>query len=388
MKIIIASFTYPPNVDGVAEAAHNMAESFRHAGHQVFIASFPVSHTTTESAEDENYVHRFHITGSPDLFSGFKGETKAYKDFIISLNPDVIVFHGWDTWPVEVALPLLPLLRAKSILLSHGQSSHLLNLSLLPRGLWKWFRWLPHVCSLPWKIRRFDKVVFLSHKANWGRFFDARIARFTRARNIAIIPNGVPELQGTLIEAFRQRHGVGTGLMFLCIANYSVRKNQERALRAFAAAALPEATLVFIGSQLGDYGKRMVGLWHALQTAGAGGRVLFLEGLERNETLAALQDCDVMVLAADAETQPIVLLEAMAASKPFISTNTGCVEEFKGGIIVRDAAEMAKAMCRLAVSPIERKLLGKEGRQDYKAHYSLERTSKSWLQLLEDIVVR
>lgn len=387
MKILVESFTYPPNVDGVAEAARTMVANFRNAGHQVFIATSAVRHAATVSAVDDSSVHRFHITGSADALVGFKGEIKAYKDFIIALNPDVIVFHGWDTWPVEVALPLLPVLRAKSILLSHGQSSHLLNLSLLPRGLWKWLRWLPHVCNLPWKIRRFDKVVFLSHKTDWGRFFDARIARFTGARNIAIIPNGVPELPDIQPGVFRQRHGIGTGLVFLCIANYTGRKNQERALRAFAEADLTEATLVFIGSEMGDYGKRIVGLWQELQAAGASGRVLFFDGLERIETLAALQDCDVKVLAADAETQPIVLLEAMAASKPFISTNTGCVEEFKGGIIVRDTGEMAKAMCRLAVSPLERKRLGLEGQQDYKAHYSLEKTSKAWLQLLEEFAI-
>lgn len=387
MKILVASFTYPPNFDGVAEAARAMVANFRNAGHQVFIATFAASHTATVSGEDDSSVQRFHITGAPALLVGFKGKIKSYQDFIIALNADVIVFHGWDTWPVEVALPLLPALRAKSILLSHGQSSHLLNLSLFPRGLFKWLRWLPHVLSLPWRLRQFDKVVFLSHKTDWGRFFDARIARFTGARNIAIIPNGVPELPDTPPGVFRQRHGIGTGLMFLCIANYTGRKNQERALRAFAEAALPEATLVLIGSELGDYGRRMVGLWQELQAAGAGGRVLFLEGLERNETLATLQDCDVKVLAADAETQPIVLLEAMAASKPFISTNTGCVEEFKGGIIVRDAGEMAKAMRRLAASPLERKRLGLEGRKDYEANYSLERTSKMWIQLLEDITV-
>ena len=112
------------------------------------------------------------------------------------------------------------------------------------------------------------------------------------------------------------------------------------------------------------------------------------EALAKHNNISALRDCDVKVLAADAETQPVVLLEGMAASKPFISTNTGCVEEFKGGIVVRDAAEMAKAMRRLATSPHERNRLGSEGRQDYKANYSLEQTSKVWLQLLEEVAAQ
>lgn len=388
MKILVATFTYFPNVDGVSEAACTMVRNFRDAGHEVCVATSRGDNSTDALNDGEVSVGRFLIAGAPALATGFHGESQAYRDFIVSVDPDVIVFHGWDTWPVEVALPLLHGLRARSVLLSHGQSSHLLNPRILPHGLGKWLRWLPHICRLPWRIRRFDKVVFLSHKTDWSRFFDARIARLTGARNIAIIPNGVPELPDTPPGAFRQRHRIGAGPLFLCIANYSERKNQERALRAFAEAALPDATLVLIGSALGDYGQRMIALWNQLKEEGRTGRALFFEGLQRDETISALRDCDVKVLAADAETQPIVLLEAMAASKPFISTNTGCVEEFKGGIVVRNAGEMAKEMRLLATYPNERKRLSSEGRQDYEANYSLKRTSKAWLQLLEELTSR
>ncbi len=390
MKILVATFTYAPNVDGVAEAARQMVRSFRIVGHEVQIATGdPDTNCLLGSGSGgADGVWRFKIDGSPALGIGFRGDVLPYQDFLATFDPDVVVFHCWDTWSAEVALPELAALRAKSIILSHGYSSHLLNLRILPHGLFKWLRWLPHVVSLPWRLRQFDKVVFLSQKTDWCRFFDARIARLTGARNIAIIPNGVPELPDTLPQAFRLRHSIGAGPLFLCIANYSDRKNQERALRAFAEAALPDATLVLIGSEFGDYGQRMIALWEQLKEEGKTGRALFFEGLQRDETISALRDCDVKVLAADAETQPIVLLEAMAASKPFISTDTGCVEEFKGGIIVRDAGEMAKAMRRLATSPQERKRLGSEGRQDYEAHYSLERTSKAWLQLLEELTVR
>ena len=386
MKILISSFTYFPNVDGVAAAAGQMAEIFQSAGHQVKIATSELSALVTSSAStDTENIHRFKISGTPALGAGFQGETGAYLDFIAGFCPDMIFFHCWDVWTAELAMPLMAALRCKSVLVSHGYASHVLELAKLPRGIVKWLRWLPHVCTLPFRIRRFDRVVFLSHKTDWGRFFDARMARLTRACNTTVIPNGVPELPASVPGRFRQAHGIGPGPMFLCIANYTGRKNQERALRAFAATELQDATLVFIGSKLGDYGIRMVSLWRELKSSGAAGRVLFLEGLARDETLSALRDCDVKILAADAETQPIVLLEAMAASKPFISTRTGCVEEFKGGLIVRDAAEMARAMCALAASPADRESLGAAGRHDYEEHYSLKSTSQSWLGLLGEL---
>lgn len=380
MRILVSTFTYAPNLDGVSEAAKTMVNLFRENGHEVFVSTFRAPYIQMP----EHEISRFAIHGSPALFRTFSGETEAYIQFIRDTSPDVIIFHGWDTWPVEVAMPHFDDFSAKKVMLSHGFSAHFLDVTILPRGLWKWLRWLPHVSSLPWRIRRFDRVVFLSEKSDWGRFLDVKVARLTRAPNISIIPNSVPELPATTPGAFRQRHGIGAGPFFLCIANYSTRKNQARALDAFARAALPDATLVFIGSSLGDYGRQVGSMADELSKSGSMGRVLLLEGLDREETISALRDCDVKVLAADAETQPIVLLEAMAAGKPFISTSTGCVEELKGGLVVRNSTEMASAMRELAVNPARGFKLGTEGRRDYEAHYSVAQTSNAWLRLLGD----
>lgn len=384
MKVLVSTFTYAPNIDGVAEAARVMVANFRDAGHDVAIATSKRTDSNCKSSDSDN-IHRFEIQGSPELGSNFIGDCQSYINFIVNYDPDVIIIHCWDTWSSELLNRILDRIRAKKILLSHGYASHIIDLSILPRGLFKWFRRLPHLCSLPYRIRLYDKVVFLSHKTDWGRFFDARVARLTGARNTTVIPNGVPELPTTISGEFREKHKIGDGILFLCIANYFKGKNQSLALQAFAKAALINSTLVFIGSKLGDYGKYVINMWQDLQSSGACGRVIFLEGLGREETLSALCDCDVKILPSNAETQPIVLLEAMAAATPFISTRTGCVEELKGGVIVRNEREMAGAMRFLAESPQERCRLGNEGRQDYEVHYSLEITSKAWIDILEQI---
>jgi glycosyltransferase involved in cell wall biosynthesis len=387
MKILVSTFTFFPNVDGVAIAAGQMADILRNAGYQVAIATSALATTNkTSGAKNDHPIHRFEINGSPACGAGFQGEISRYHDFIADFAPDVIFFHCWDIWTSEIVMALMtPIHQFKTVMVSHGYSSHILNLSILPRGLWKWIRWLPHVCTLPLRMRRFDRVVFLSNKSDWGRFFDLKIAQLTGACNTAVIPNGVPEFPKLVRGCFRKKLGISSGPMFLSIANYCIRKNQERALRAFARANLSEATLVFIGSELGNYGVRMVTLWKELQAKGAKGRVMFLEGLPRDETLSALRDCDVKILSSDAETQPIVLLEAMAASKPFISTRTGCVDEFKGGIVVRDVGQMSIVMRRLANSPELRSRLGEAGRLDYEYNYSIERTSKAWLELIHNL---
>lgn len=387
MKILVATFTYSPNVDGVAESARLMVENFRSAGHEVRIATGKGTTPEANTPGPEPGVWRFGIAGSPALGDGFHGDIKEYQDFLRSYSPDVIVFHCWDTWPVELAIPLLPTLRSKSILFSHGYASHLLNFKILPHGLRKWLRWLPHFASLPWRLRRFDKVVFLSTRTDLNRFFDVWVAHKTRCRNTTMMPNGINTAGWQTIPAnFRESEHLGMGVFFLCVANYLPVKNQEMALNAYLLANIPNSVLVFIGSSLGDYGEAIQATWNRLKKNHPALDVRFLEHLNRERVITAVRSCDIAVLASVTEAQPLTLLEAMACAKPFISTNVGCVSELKGGTIVRDAAEMAAQMRFLAANHADRSKLGEEAKRCFDAHYSAEVTNPAWLNLIEEVV--
>jgi glycosyltransferase involved in cell wall biosynthesis len=217
---------------------------------------------------------------------------------------------------------------------------------------------------MPWHLREFDWVTVLSARSDFRRFFDLRLARLTGYQRISVIPNGTyPERFTGSGEDFREAFGITENFIFLCVANYSTRKNQELAVRAFRGARLGGAALVFVGSELAEYGLRMQRLDAQLAATQPAGRVLCLERVSQNLTVSAYLASDVFVLSAKAETQPIVLLESMAAGKPWISTDTGCVRELPGGIVVENEKAMVMAMQRLASEPSLRQKLGREGRQ-------------------------
>ena len=192
MRIIVATFTYSPNVDGVAAAARQMVENFQRAGHDVCVATSPVISPNISERDETTGVRRFNISGSPAVGVGFHGDVLEYQNFLRSFQPDVIVFHCWNTWTAETALPILGEVGAKTVLLSHGYVSHMIEKPRkLPRGVYRWIRWLPHVLALPRQLVAFDRVVFLSGKTDMSRFFDARIAKLFRCGNTMVIPNGV-----------------------------------------------------------------------------------------------------------------------------------------------------------------------------------------------------
>lgn len=363
-----------------------MARNFKNAGHDVVVATGIHRGSDNDAPENGIKITRFEITGSPALSAGFVGEGAAYQKFLVETEPDLIVCHCWNTWCSELLVPVIPQVRAKTLLVSHGYSAHLLNPAILPRGLWKWLMWLPIVCALPVSLRRFDFVVFLSGKTNLGRYFDTWMAKATRCANTRIIPNGIDTSTWRDIAAdFRENHHLGSGVFFLCVANYFPGKNQMMALDAFTEANIPGSLLVFIGSSFGEYGQRVRNHWDQKRGQHPSLDVRFFEKLDRQQVVAATKSCDVAILASKTEAQPLTILEAMACGKPFVCTDVGCVSEFKGGIIARNISEMAEAMSRLASDSSLRARLGNEAKRDFDDHYDVDVTHGKWRNLLEEI---
>lgn len=163
--------------------------------------------------------------------------------------------------------------------------------------------------------------------------------------------------------------------LLLNVANYCDRKNQISTLRAFLEAGRTDSTLVFIGGELNDYSAAMKRLYDEWihRYPHATGRVLILDKIPKATIYAAYQAADLFVLSAKAETQPLVLLDAMGAGVPFISSDVGCVVEFPGGLVLNGERPVARAINRLLDDPALRLRLGEQGKAEAQKRYSWER---------------
>lgn len=364
-----------------------MAEGLAARGFKVTVAT--AFHPDRKAGEESAgvMVRHFNVNGRSELGVGFSGEVEKYQDFVKDFRGDVVILHCWDVWTTDLARSCLGKLTAKKILVSHGFSTQVPPWHRkFPWGIGVWLRWQPYVWRLPWMLRDYDHVTFLSGFRNFGRFFDHWVAHWTRYRRTTVIPNSAALPPADIATSFRKKYGLENQFIFLCVANYCTRKNQEMALRAFRHASLKEAALVFIGSELNEYTDRLQRLDRDLATDGASGKVVWLEKISRSETAAAFHECDVFVLSATTETQPIVLLEAMACSKPFISTDTGSCRELPGGCIVNSVADLGREMGRLLADPVERRRLGAQAHAAYLARYTPERVLDAYENLIQALV--
>lgn len=385
---VILTFTFPPNADGVAEAAKAMAVGLAERGWRVVVGTGHLAKRSDFTPWNNVEVRQFKVSGSPNLRVGIQGETREFKNFLMESDPDVLICHCWDMWPTTLAQKVFGRLRAKKVLVSHGYTTHLWQKG--PRFPWGFGYWAAAQylsAQLPWTMRLYDRVVVLSPTPDCNRFFDHFVARMTGYRGLRVIPNGTePEAIRAAPTDFRQRHGLPEGFLFLSVANYSARKNQEMALRAFRKLVSAPATLCFIGSEFNEYSKHVKTLDVAENRGDTPNKVVFLEKLLRADILSAYASCDAFVLSAHAETQPIVLLESMAAGKPFISTDTGCVRDLPGGLVVQDVAEMTAAMASLISDNPMRTRLGAAGGAAVDATYTWEKVMDAHHEMLLELV--
>lgn len=388
MKILIATFTFPPNKDGISEAASVGVQAFLKRGWTVDIATEPTKPARSSDIWHRAKVHEFCIVGSSYFRRPYRGQILEYQAFLRSGFWDVIIFHGYS-WPLYLSLPFLDALPARKILVSHGYSALVWTPTpRFPFGLLFYAAGVVQSLRMLRWLRVMDRLVFLSWRKNFRAFYDHWIASRIRHPGIKIIPNGT-NVQNPLLEEgfFRRKWGIrADGVLFLSIANYSLRKDQGFAAKAFRLAAIPNSFLVFIGSELNEAAARFIRADAKLAGHNAPGKVIWLEKVSREETLGALAESDVFVLSANFEGQPIVLLEAMAFRRPWVARKAGCIEDLKGGVCVRNPKAMAEAMRRLAVDPDLRKKLGQEGLIAFNSYYQRKQYETNFCELIEDTV--
>lgn len=387
MKILVTSFTFPPQASGVSEIARSQACGLSQLGHNVTVATDFDPNRENSHWPPGVVVRQFDVRGSDARRDGCQGETGAYERFIADYDGDIICCNCWQNWATDLALRSFPRTRARKAFVSQGFDAHMwLRQPRFAWGLGQWIRAQPYVWRLPRMLKSFDHVILLSKRCDFRRFIDHWLARRLVPNRVSVIPNGV-HLQdlSNARKDFRKTYNVQSKYMLLNVANYCDRKNQLSTLRDFARANRSDTTLVFIGSEFNDYTAQMNRAWERLRVDFPSAKMIMLEKVSREMINAAYQTADLFILSAKHETQPLAILDAMASAVPFISTDVGCVTEFPGGLVVPAGPRTTSAIARLLEDPAHRARLGDEGSQACSASYSWDHVIGSYEALFKQM---
>ena len=148
-------------------------------------------------------------------------------------------------------------------------------------------------------------------------------------------------------------------------------------------ASQPDLFLVAVGG-----GDDLPRLRQFASDSGVADRVVFLDGLSREQIAGCYARCDVFALPSTGEGFGIVFLEAMAFGKPVIGANAGgvpdLIENGVNGLLVppKDKHKLAQALGELLADPTQCMRLGRQGAEVVRRRYAFE----SFKQTLEGIL--
>ncbi len=188
-------------------------------------------------------------------------------------------------------------------------------------------------------------------------------------------------------EVARAAHGIEAGRPVLITAGrLNTQKNHAMMLEAFADQRLAERDALLLICGDGDL---RPGLEELVRERGLTQRVRFL-GVVSNlpELLAA---ADAFILSSDWEGNPLVVMEAMAAGKPIVTTTVGCVPELvspETGWLVApgDRAGFADALVQLLHDPDRRRAQGEAAARVARERFDVSAMAAAYRGLYRTLV--
>ena len=379
MVILHAAHSYPPEVSGVAEVVAQVSVRLARRGHEVHVATGRPTRTRAAEVLQGVTVHRFAVRGN--AVGGMRGEVQRYVEFVRGFAADVLVMHCAQAWPLDALLPHLAELPAVKVFVGHGFSA-------LGNPAYR-----DYFEGLGSALRHVARIVTLSPLLE-EREFCARHG----LREPVAIPNGVdPALGSAGTGGLRERWGIGQRPWLVSVSNHSPVKGHDRLFEVFRQLRreVRDARATIIGDpypaekwQLGRIGVRG-GCWHRCRLRAAITPGLSLRwNVPRPEVISAIQEADLVIVTSSREASPLVVLESMAAGTPWVSFDVGCVREHVGGIVVRNAEEMASGAAFLLDHPEVRTGLGQDGRRRARERHDWDAIAEEYERVYAEVLAK
>lgn len=207
-----------------------------------------------------------------------------------------------------------------------------------------------------------------------------------RPTHVDVLVNGVPAPNFTSRDHASPRDAVEV----LFLGNLLERKGVNDLIAALAElpADLPAWRMTFAGG--GD----IAGCTEKVAAAGLDNRVRFLGWVEQARSANLLASADIMVLPSYFEGLPLVILEALGAGTPVITTSVGAIPQFiphdEVALVIEpgDRAALRDSLCSMVADAGLRQRLGDAGRRAYETMFSLEVFRENLLAIYAKVLAR
>lgn len=370
MRLLLASYYYPPSIGGIERQTWLLAHGLAERGHCVRVLCARLA--SNEPAEVQEApgltVERVHpgrggrLRRMATYLSGLLGATARHRRYVDLLHVQQILY------PAAAMVVAARALRRPLIVTNHGSG---------PSGGVQTMRHQPGGQLCLRLLSRAAIGVSLSQEMTR----EMRSAGFER---IVQIPNGVPiPAEPTDEQRARARQALGvSGKVALYIGRLNPEKGVDVLARAWATLNEPDATLLIVGA--GPLARPIKDL------IATSARVDFRPPTP--DVQPYLAAADVFVLPSRAEGLSYGLLEAMAYGLPIVATSVGgnreVIDRPDLGVLVppEDAAALAAAIRAVLLDGALASQLRRSGRAHVRERYSADAMIDAYERLYLDAV--
>ncbi|MGR5540574.1 glycosyltransferase family 4 protein [Vibrio campbellii] len=321
-KVIVLTSNYLKN-NGVGFACSNNVKSLIKTGYDVTVY--------TDKAGSVSLFGEKVIVISED-------KSRTLHCIISDENPDLLIAYCWHTWCVKTLYKVSKNnKKIKTCIMSHGTARRVkYNFKSRIYSM----RWFFYNQFIKKNIKEIDLLVVLSDKKDTDRFEDNLIydSIVTNKCRKVTIGNTVPD------HFFKNKLSFPRKKQIVHVGAFTSLKNEKEILNAFLESNLDEFSLILIGKEDNEYLRIMK---NTLKNTGK--KVLFKVGIEHKEIIDIVSQASIVALSSKSECQPISLIESLSKGTPFVARNTGCISEYKGGVVYDNYEGLRRALDRLMI---------------------------------------
>jgi glycosyltransferase involved in cell wall biosynthesis len=368
MKILLATESYYPNIDGGAIAQHNLVHELKKGGHEIFVVAPGYHFTNYKENDDGISVFRTRSVPLPFYmksryrFSPFP--LFKIRNIVKNLKPDII--HICSPFQIGACAYLW------------ARKYHIpviVSIHVLPENVLSPFFGSKYYKSLEEHFWRY--LIYFYNLADWVTIPTQTGADIYKNQglknNITPISNGInikifnPNNKG---EYLRKKFNLPKKNIVMYAGRITPEKNLNVLVKAIPLVTKEvESHFLFVGSG-GEYKQYLENLVNKLNVSKY---TTFTNFLDWKDYPNIYTIADLFALPAESELQSIVTLEAVASGLPVIVVNKGALPELANsgnGLVFepKNNKEMAEKIVEILSNEKLKKEMGKKSLKLVKKH--------------------
>ena len=267
------------------------------------------------------------------------------------------------------------------MLYSHCVSTNEIYFKRFFSSLIRYISWRLYWWTLFKKINKLDGIIFLDNCKSSSRFDDLKKVVNMKVEKFFVSNSYSSEVN---IESNMKYNPFSKRNQIIAVGDYSWQKGFDFVLKSYSMSKAKNKIIIkFFGFKKTNYIKHLENLIEKFDIDKK--FVKFCIGFKEKDLLDEYAISKLLLFGSHSECQPISLINSCATGTPFISRNSGSIENIPGGKIVSTEEEMSLQIDELLGDKAKWEKISSYGKKEGAIKYDSKKNIKKIIKILNQI---